>query len=258
MIRFNPRTQSSGPILLLTLLLIATFSAAGGLIQQKDFEGEIEYKMFTNGLFEDARYAIKVKGTRSRIETEFSSSPSDKQTSVMLVDYSANTSTRLYPETKTYVTVAGSGKSEGANNELWNLLPIGAYKVTSTGKTETIAGLACQHWLLSNDNENTDWCLAKGLGHLGGYGASISDGLKKLAQNGTLNANPEFLKFVEGGALPLKISAIQEDETTKEDESFTFMEATSIERKSLDDSLFTIPPDYKKADKAPEAPGTKQ
>src|SRR5262245_41448003 len=116
MIRFNPFTQSSGPNLFLTLLLIATFSAAGGLIQQKDFEGEIKYKMFTNGLFEDVRYAIKVKGTRSRIESEYSSSPGDKQTSVMLVDYSANIATALFPETKTYVTVAGSGKSEGANN----------------------------------------------------------------------------------------------------------------------------------------------
>jgi hypothetical protein len=164
----------------------------------------------------------------------------------------------LFPETKTYVAVAGSGKSEGASNEFWNLLPIGAYKATLTGKTETIAGLACQHWLISNDNENMDWCLAQGLGHLGGYGAGISDGLKKLAQSGTPNANPEFVKFVEGGALPLKIIAIKEDESTKKDESFTFMEAISIERKSLDDSLFTAPPDYKKADKAPGAPGAKQ
>jgi hypothetical protein len=259
MVRFKPFTQSSGPILFLTLLLIVTFSAAGGLIQQKDFEGEIIWKMPHSEVFGDIQYAIKIKGTRLRIETEYAPpqmAQGGKQTSVMLVDYSANTTTTLFPETKTYVTVAG----KGANNELWNHIPIGAPKVTSTGKTETIAGVTCQHWRISNDNDNDDMdlCLAQGLGNFGGYGASIFDWLKKLAQPGTPNANPDFVKLVEGGAFPLKFTAIKEDEATKEDESYTLMEATSIERKSLDDLLFTVPPDYKKADKAPGAPRAKQ
>ena len=38
-------------------------------------------------------------------------------------------------------------------------------KVTSTGKTETVAGYTCQHWLVG-DKQDTDICMAKGLGYL--------------------------------------------------------------------------------------------
>ena len=53
------------------------------------------------------------------------------------------------------------------------------------------------------------------------------------------SAHPEWVKFLEGGAFPLKITATENGKVTMN------MEATKIERKSLDDSLFAVPPDYK-------------
>ena len=52
-------------------------------------------------------------------------------------------------------------------------------------------------------------------------------------------AHPEWVKFLQGGAFPLKMTAMEDGKVHMS------MEATRIERKSLDDSLFTIPPDYK-------------
>jgi len=116
--------------------------------------------------------------------------------------------------------------------------------VTSTGKTETIAGITCQHWLIG-DKQDTDVCMAKGMGYFGGGGSGgILDKLKNLAMRekikAQLEANPEFAKFVEGGAFPLKMAQIENGQ------SKTIMEVTGVERKSLDDSLFTVPADYKK------------
>jgi len=122
--------------------------------------------------------------------------------------------------------------------------PIDFPKVTSTGKTETVAGLSCEHWLIG---DKTDVCMAKGLGYFGGGGAGgVLDKLKNLALRdkikAQLDANPEFAKFLEGGAFPLKMANIENGQPK------TIMEVTGVERKSLDDSLFTVPADYKKTE----------
>ncbi len=61
-------------------------------------------------------------------------------------------------------------------------------------------------------------------------------------------AHPEWSKLLEGGAFPLKMTV------TKNGQVESTMEATKIERKPLDDSLFTVPPDYREF-KAPQMPG---
>jgi hypothetical protein len=123
-------------------------------------------------------------------------------------------------------------------------------KVTSTGKIETIAGVTCQHWLIG---DKMDMCLAQGLGYFGGVSSGILDKVQNPAMRekfkAQLDANPEFAKFAEGGAFPLKIVNIENGQ------SKTIMEVTNVERKSLDDSLFTVPADYKKTE-IPGIPGT--
>ena len=120
-------------------------------------------------------------------------------------------------------------------------------KVTATGKTETIAGYTCHHWLFG-DQQNTDICMAKGLGYYGGGGQAggILEKLKNLGlgdkMKAQIAANPELAKFVEGGAFPLKIAQIENGQ------SKTIMEVTSIERKSVDESVFNVPADYKKVE----------
>jgi hypothetical protein len=190
----------------------------------------------------EARYAIK--GSRNRIEVHIPQGGAQAgvmQASVTLMDLSSGEVTTLFPKTKTYMAMSGGEKAQEMAKEAGNA-PIDFPKVTSTGKTETIAGVTCEHWLIG---DKMDMCVAKGLGYYGGGGSSgILDKLKNLALRdkikAQLDANPEFAKFVEGGAFPLKMTNIENGQ------SKTIMEVTAVERKSLDDSLFTVPADYKK------------
>jgi len=265
--------QSSKTVFLLSFLLITSFGAACSGAKQNSapdapaassassssssapavasgggaFEGAITAKMFTGDQPIEIRYAIK--GARTRIETQLSRGSA--QMGVMLMDMSSSTQTMLIPQTKTYMTMNWGEMAEkmAKGKDTSGDFP----KVTSTGKTETVAGLTCQHWLVG-DEQNMDVCMAKGLGYFGGGGQSggIFDQLKNLALGEKIKAqiaaNPEFAKFVEGGAFPLKIAQIENGQ------SKTMMEVTGVERKSLDDSLFTVPADYKKME-IPGMPG---
>ena len=260
MFRFKSSLQSHKTVLLLAILSITSFCAACGGAKQNSasdsapassasssgasapggtFEGAITVKLFAGDQPMEIKQAIK--GSRLRIETLLSKGSS--QTGVILMDLTSGAQTMLIPQTKTYMTtnlgeMAGmmaSGKDFSSN------FP----KVTSTGKTETVAGHTCQHWLIG-DKQDTDICMAKGLGYYGGGGQSggILDKLQKLAlvdkMKAQIEANPELAKFVEGGAFPLKIAQIENGQ------SKTILEVTSVERKSLDDSIFNAPADYKK------------
>jgi hypothetical protein len=213
--------------------------------------------MFTGANPLEIKYAIK--GARTRVETQLSQGGT--QTGVVLMDLSSGTQTMLMPQTKTYMTmdwnkdgkfkemVEKAAKEAGANGP-------NDFKATSTGKTETIAGHTCQHWMVGG-KQDTDVCLARGLGYFGGGGQSggIFDQLKNLGvgdkAKAVLDANPEFAKFVEGGAFPLKISQVNNGQ------SKTIMEVTGVEQRPLDDSLFAVPPDYKKMEIPGVPPGKK-
>jgi len=256
--------QSSKTVPLLSFLLITSFGVACSGAKQNSasdsasvssassssssapgasgggaFEGAITAKMFTGDQPMEIRYAIK--GARTRVETQLSQGSA--QMGVMLMDMSSSTQTMLIPQTKTYMTMNWGEIAEkmAKGNDASGDFP----KVTSTGKTETVAGFTCQYWIVG-DEQNTEVCLAKGLGYFGGGGQSggVFDKLKSLAMGdkmkAQLAANPEFAKFVEGGAFPLKVAQIENGQ------SKTVMEVTSVERKSLNDSLFTVPADYKK------------
>lgn len=254
--------QSSKAISLFSLLLITSFGVACGGVKQNSasdsstsssgssspastsggaFEGMITARMFSDDQPLELKYAIK--GTRTRIETQLSRGSA--QTGVVLMDMSSGEQTMLIPQTKTYMTMnwgemaekmASEGEKDGSDD---------TFKFTSTGKTETVAGFTCHHWLFG-EKQDMDICMAQGLGYFGGGGQSggLFDKLKSLAMRNKikaqLDANPEFAKFVEGGAFPLKIAQIENGQ------SKTIMEVTSVERKSLDDSLFAVPADYKK------------
>src|SRR5215510_11369139 len=258
MIRFKSLINSPQPVLFFALLLIATFGAACSGANRNgasssspsasgggEFEGEITSKTFIGDQTMETRYAIK--GARNRVETHFTQGAAQAgimQTSVTLMDLSSRTTTMLFPKTKTYMSMNWGEMAEEMTKGAGKDSPIDFPKVTSIGKTETIAGLNCEHWMIG---DKTDVCMAKGLGYFGGGGSGgILDKLKNLAMRekvkAQLDANPELAKFVEGGAFPLKMASIENGQ------SKTIMEVTGVERKSLDDSLFTVPADYKKTE----------
>ncbi|MEO6726844.1 MAG: DUF4412 domain-containing protein [Blastocatellia bacterium] len=216
------------------------------------FEGTITAKMMPGSERPmEAHYAIK--GPRIRVETQLAQGGSAM--GVVLMDLSAGTNIMLMPQTKTYMSMnQDSGKfkemADAAAKISGEANTGDLYKVTNTGQTETVAGYSCQHWLMGSKKQ-TDVCLAKGLGQTG----SILDQLKTLGLDeqakAQIQANPEFLKFAESGAFPMKMSQIENGQ------SKMIMEVTNVERKTLDDSLFAVPSDYKKME-IPGMPGNKR
>ncbi len=251
-IHFFPRSFKI--ILLLSLLLIASLitacskdstlsstSVSGGVSGGGKFEGTITAKMMPGSERPmEVHYAIK--GPRMRVETQLAQGGAAM--GVVLMDLSAGTQTMLMPQTKTYMSMnQDSGKfkemADAAAKISGEDSTSDLYKVTTTGQTETVAGYSCQHWLMGSKKQ-TDVCLAKGLGQTG----SILDQLKTFGLDeqakAQIQANPEFLKFAENGAFPMKMSQIENGQ------SKMIMEVTNVERKTLDDSLFAVPSDYKK------------
>ena len=267
---FRPKTNHTfDAFLLTTLLFLAVLAAAcskngqpstnssasspaTGSTGAGDFEGIIAMKMETeNQRGADLTYFLK--GRHTRIETKVPNIPEGE--AVMLWDLEGGKITTLMPSRKMYMTMDIKAaaedlkemkKSQGQEEAEFP-------KLTRTGKQETIAGYTCEHWLMG-DKQDLDMCVAKGLGYFG-MGGQSSGGLgswknlvfspKLLAQAAT---HPDWVKFLEGGAFPLKLTAMKDGGVTMT------MEATRIEKKSLDDSLFSIPPDYKEIS-IPTMPG---
>lgn len=212
-------------------------SSAGG-----DFEGMIAMKMETENQT-GAEMTYFLKGRHTRIETKVPGLPGGM--AVMLWDLEGGKITTLMPAQKMYTTmdmksaaedIKEMKKSQGQEEAEFP-------KITPTGKQEMIAGYTCEHWLMG-DKQDLDMCVAKGLGYfgMGGQSGGLSS-LRNLVFSPKMLAaaatHPEWVKFLEGGAFPLKLSAMKDGEVKMT------MEATRIEKKSLDDSLFVIPTDYK-------------
>lgn len=212
-----------------------------------EFEGIVAMKMDTAAQ-KGAEMTYFIKGKHSRIETKFGSMPEGQ--GVMLWDLEAAKMTTLIPARKMYMTMDLKETAEGMKDAAEKMK--GAEKnseerkfpkLTATGRQETIAGYPCEHWLMG-DKQEIDICVAKGLGYFG-MGGQMGGGFgawKNLAFNPTLlaeaAAHPEWVKLLQGGAFPLKFSMTEAGRVNMS------MEATRIERKSLDDSLFSVPPGY--------------
>lgn len=258
---FQPRNHAFNAALSIVILSIAVFAAScsksspssnsstsstpTSASSSADFEGVIAMKMETE-MQKGSEITYFLKGQHTRVEAKIGDNPENQ--AVLLWDLDGGKMTTLMPARKMYMITdlkaaeesmrgaAGIKKSPDEEEKF--------PKLTATGKQETIAGYTCEHWLMG-DKQEMDICVAKGLGYFGmggqsGGGSSVFQNLafgpKLLAE---AQAHPEWVKFLEGGAFPLKMTM------TDEGKPRMTMEATKIERKSLDDSLFAIPADYK-------------
>lgn len=267
---YRPGTDHTVHAFLLTALLCLTVLAAAcsktgqpttnspasspstGSTAAGDFEGTIAMKMETESQ-QGAEMTYFLKGRHTRIETKVANMA--EGSAVMLWDLDGGKITTLMPSRKMYMTMDMKAaaedmkqmkKSQGRDEPEFP-------KLTPTGKQETIAGYTCEHWLMG-EKQDLDMCVAKGLGYFG-MGGQSGGGLgswKNLVFSPELlakaAAHPDWVKFLDGGAFPLKLTALRDGGVTMT------MEATRIEKKSLDDSLFVIPPDYKEIS-IPTVPG---
>lgn len=227
----QPSTNSAAPV------PSAATPAAG------DFEGTIAMKMEAENQT-GAEMTYFLKGRHTRIETKLPNPPGGM--AATLWDLDAGKIITLMPAQKMYTTMDMKTAAEDmkemkkSHGQEEPEFP----KLTPTGKRETIAGYTCEHWLMGEE-QDLDMCVAKGLGYfgMGGQSGGGLGSLKNLAFSPEMLAaaatHPEWVRFLEGGAFPLKLTAMKDGQVKMT------MEATRIEKRALDDSVFVIPTDYR-------------
>jgi hypothetical protein len=197
-----------------TLSLVFVFGCGVGLSQAGQFEGEVDYNITLNdGNQMPVNYLSK--GKKTRMETTMKG-----HHMVEIMDNSDKKIYMLMPEQKMYMTVtipdAGAMKSKSGG------------KLTKTGNVKTILGRTATEWTYDSANGQTSIWAVSGMGYFfmaKGPGADGSD-----------SAWADVVK--NGGLFPLEVNS-------KNSKGSVSMIATKIDARSLDDSLFAVPSDYK-------------
>jgi len=192
-------------------------------VAQSQFEGVITMRMTTGQGPMDMAYSVK--GDRFRMDM----TGMGGMAVYTIHDASTNTNTMVLPARKMYMETSGAqgmASPEGKGK---------APTIKMTGKTETIAGLQCEHMIVSSDDGvDYDVCAAKGLG-------TYFIGGNPMGMRGGRGAPPaaEAWQHLGTNTFPLKVQRVGGDVS---------MEVTKIEKKSLDDDLFKVPSDFQKFD----------
>jgi hypothetical protein len=198
--------------------------------QPASFEGIVVYKMGAMG--GDSEVTQYYKGNKSRTDIN-----AQGQAAVMLMDLSSGLMTMLMPAQKTYMVVDFKKMSEALKGFKPPSGGRGATRdpadeIKATGRTEVIAGHQCEWYTMGSKGEG-QVCSAKGLGFFM-MGRSPMGGGPLDA----LGATDETMKMFKDGFFPLKV--VQMQGGTEQ----VVMEATKIERKAVDSTLFETPADY--------------
>jgi hypothetical protein len=124
----------------------------------------------------------------------------------------------------------------------------GPADIRATGKSETIAGTRCEHYLIVSGASETDVCAATGLGWQTGAPPSMGSPTASMGGGaaGAAGEAPGGLSDLQvavlrqrfaNGFFPLKITS------TSNGKGMT-IEAVELTRKTLEDGLFQPPADY--------------
>jgi hypothetical protein len=207
--------------------LAALLFSPPALKAQGDFEGVITYQMHVEGMTITMKQMTK--GSKIRTEMEMPGMPGPMY---VLMDMESSVMQTVLPSMGMYMEVNMKQMMDQVD-ATGNLRRQAAEtpKIERLGSSETIAGIPCQNYRFTQGTEEMEGCIATGMGSFMGGGAANAGPLEGLGIDFAAYAR-EF----PDGMLPLRMR-LKEGDTWR-----TFMEATSVERKSLDDSLFRLPP----------------
>jgi hypothetical protein len=215
--RLERRCKVHRLLLVLTVGLAAAAAAAPrpALPADASFEGVVTYRHAAAPGTPPLIATWLLKGSRSRMEFEVA--PGTR--SVVIMDVKTGAVISLMPGQKQYM----------ASNlyDFAKAMPdVPSSKYSPTGRSETIAGRKCDHYLIGTAEAGMDLCIAKGMGYSTGSGIPA------------LSTWDDLRKAFPDGHFPLKIEGVSA--TGRQ----LMMEATRIEAKALPDSLFVPPPGY--------------
>jgi hypothetical protein len=205
----------------------ATAAAAGGGGSfGSGFEGAISMHMTTSHGAEDLTFLTK--GGKLRVDApahngEMAHVIFDPSTSKMLVIMDTQ---KMYMEMDRPPGAAGGMPGMPGAAATPHVPP----QITKTGKHETIAGMECEDWTSKDESGRTaSLCVAKGI--------AFFDFASMAPGRGESAAWIDQLKSAQ--YFPLR--AVDTDASGKE---ISRMDVTKIEKKSVDDSLFSPPAGY--------------
>jgi hypothetical protein len=196
-------------------MTIAPLVIPAALLAQGHFEGAITAKMSgPQGGVTDVTYLVK--GDQFRMDMT-----GRGMAMYMLYDGPKATTTMVMPAQRMYMEMGQMMADQQSQRKTPD--------IKMTGKKETIAGYECEHMLITSDNEQWDVCATKSVGSFMAMTNPMGRGAPAAATAWQRIGRDMFpLKVVRPGGSDI-----------------TF-EVTKIEKKSLDNSLFTIPDGFTK------------
>lgn len=228
------------------LALVAALVGPSTVAAQGAFEGMVVGTMsLPDGKVAPFRYYQL--GSRTRQEYSM-----EGHSVAMILDGTTGDMTSIMPEQKKYMVInlrSASGPMrqmvEAMGGRRGNkAADFSKMKVTPTGRRETIAGIACEHYLFENtedqDHTQLDICGATGLGFMGMAGQTSSMMPSTVA---LLRAqNPELARLARQGFFPLKMIIPDRQHPDKA----LVWTVTQINRRRPDVALFQPPAGYTK------------
>lgn len=204
-----------------TVAVVVTFLIGflPSVLRSQTFEGTVEYKITT----EEGTMPMTYMKKGDNIRMEMEGRPGMK--AIFLVNTKKEKAVMLMEKMKMYMEMPPSPQMESDEPKP---------EITKTGKTQKILGYECQQFLVKEGDKSSDVWITKELGNFEMY---------KMGGPHGKNTEEVWEKLIgsEGG-FPLLA-------TTKEGtEQISKMEATKVEKKSLDDALFKIPEGFKPMD----------
>jgi hypothetical protein len=228
---------------------VASSGGGGGILSflDKTFEGEIT--MVATGKETKnvpKTFMFGLKTPKIRIDAARDVAPDNPMTKdgvIIIFDPPAKKAWALLPPKKQAILIdlnqAKNMKATRANGPFapstTPAVPPEPPKIEKTGKKDSVAGYECEIWKITQkDGKHAEACLAEGIKWM-----DLTDiGMQspEIAMTAALSDMNHF---------PLRLIAW--DAANVEQSRF---EATKIEKKKLDDSRFTVPPDYQVIDMA--------
>lgn len=209
------------------------------LLTQGTFEGAVAGIFKTDGKTIPFRY----QQLGSRLRQEFTI---ETQTVVSIYDGTTGDMITIMPGQKQYMTVnmrTASGPLRGlagGGGGRRKAPDLSKTKVTDLGRSETIAGRRCDHFLFENledkDHTSIDMCGAKGLGFMGMPGDV--NGMMPSTIALLRSQNPTLVRLARDGFFPLRMTI-----NNKKNHSVEW-EVTQLDLRRPDASLFQPPAGY--------------
>jgi hypothetical protein len=196
-------------------------SLAAGPLSAQGFEGSVTYKM-TNEKGKVSEMVMSMKGPKMRTDLQSEGHPM-----TMLIDGPSQTMKMLMTEQKMVMSMDLKGMQERKRSKKHT-----PTKITPLGTGETIAGRSCENYLVETEDSKNEVCNSKGLG----YFLSPHNPMGGGPSNGLADLDDEiYSRYFTEGFFPLRVTEI------KGNKRRVVMEATQVERKSLDASYFEVP-----------------